>query len=171
MARLLLPAPRADRLAVRPRFDVDLDEGLRIRDFDESYRLVHKRLVRLDAIENTLEVHPAVAPEKGLIQATASFTERRRRMLPSLMECLKRAMLPASDALPQAALPRSGGRYRDRYACSMPTPPRRHRRSWGIDLPSSQNVCAIAHKTSGLAAEPRTKRVPSPTDSAEDPHF
>lgn len=62
-----LPATaRADRLAVRSRLDVHHEGALTPRDFDQPLRLVDKGLEQLDAIENLLEVLPAVAPAKGL---------------------------------------------------------------------------------------------------------
>ncbi len=66
VTRTLLAAARADRPAVRPGLDVHLQKGLLPRDFDQSLLFVDEGLERLDAIENTLEVHPAVAPAKGL---------------------------------------------------------------------------------------------------------
>jgi len=41
-------------------------KGLLPRDFDQSLLFVDEGLERLDTIENTLEMHPAVAPAKGL---------------------------------------------------------------------------------------------------------
>ena len=37
-----------------------------------------------------------------------------------------------------------------------------------IKRPASHDACVMTHKTSGLGAEPRTKRVTPPTDSAEE---
>ena len=63
----LLAAPRADRPATGPRLDLDLDAGLCTTSLNKRRLRVDKRLVRLDAIENSLELHPAVAPGEGLI--------------------------------------------------------------------------------------------------------
>ena len=62
----LLAAARADGPPIGPGLDVHLQERLATRTFDQSLLFIDEGLERLDAIENTLEVHPAVAPGKGL---------------------------------------------------------------------------------------------------------
>jgi len=65
VSRPLLAASRADRPAVGPGLDVDLEFRLD-QAVHEADPRVDERLVPLDAVENTLEMHPAVAPAKGL---------------------------------------------------------------------------------------------------------
>ncbi|MCY3013865.1 MAG: hypothetical protein NT171_04060, partial [Planctomycetota bacterium] len=65
-AGTLLAAAGADRPGIGVGLDLDLDAGLHAVSFNEGSVRVDKRLVPLDAIENTLEVHPAVAPGEGL---------------------------------------------------------------------------------------------------------
>ena len=60
----LLPTARTDRPTVRPRLDLDLDLRGASSGLDQSCPLVNERLERMDVIENSLEVHPAVAPER-----------------------------------------------------------------------------------------------------------
>jgi len=68
---------------------------------------VDKRLARLDAIENTLEVHPAVALGEGLSQQPHLY-----RMTPQDASfsswSARRAVLPSGEPLPHAGFGGSG---------------------------------------------------------------
>jgi len=98
----LLAAARADRSAVGPRLDVHFQEGLSPCDFHESLLLVDEGLERLDVIENTLEVHPAVAPEKGLFQQP-HLVPKSAAGCSSLSWPARRAVLPGGGTPPHAS--------------------------------------------------------------------
>jgi hypothetical protein len=73
----LLAAARADRPAVGPGRDIDLDLLVN-RIVDEADVLVDETLVPLDAVENTLEMHPAEAPAKGLTKQPHLYRTTRQ---------------------------------------------------------------------------------------------
>ena len=60
---------------VRPRLDLHCDLGGSPGDCDQSFPPVNERLERLDVIENTLQLHPAVAPGEGLCKQSLLYSK------------------------------------------------------------------------------------------------
>ena len=121
-----------------PRLDVYLQEGLPPCNLNESLLLVDEGLERLDAIENTLEVHPAVAPDET--------RSKQPHLLPksaagcsSLSWPARRAVLPGGGTPPHAGSCRSSGE------------PPQAEGGWLTALQSPARDAAHIHRRVGIA--------------------
>ena len=99
----LLAAARADGPPVGPGLDVHLQERLDTRTFDQSLLSIDEGLERLDAIENTLEVHPAVAAGKGC-PSNRIFYRKVPQDAPFSPWSARRAVLPSGGTPPHASV-------------------------------------------------------------------
>ena len=147
VARPFLSALRADHMPVGPRLDLHFNLEGSLGGCDQSFPLVDKRLERLDVIENTLETHPAMAPEKGLLEQPL--------LLPnSAAGCISFS--------PWSARQGGASRRRNAAACRMPPQSggRSHVHAAGRSVRSllkasasrrlpQADACAMAHKPRG----------------------
>jgi hypothetical protein len=81
--------------------DVDHQEALTLWTLNQALLLVDKGLERLDAVDNTLELHPAVAPAKGLTKQP-HLRPKSAAGCSSLSWPARRAVFPGSGTAPHA---------------------------------------------------------------------
>ena len=141
--RPLLATSRADRPAVGPGLDIDLELRLD-QAVHEADLPVDETLVPLDPVENTLEMHPAVAPAKGLTKQPHLY-----RTTPQ-------------DASFSPRTARQGGASRRRHAAVRRLPPRR---GWPHQAADAATPCPRSAATRRTEGSPRcamTTRLPAP---------
>ena len=135
--------------------------------FDQPLLFVDEGVERLDAIEKTLEVHPAVAPGEGLSQQPHLY-----RMTPqdaSFSQCLtRRAVLPGGEPPSHAGVCTAGRNPRSGRSHGKATHP------GGCRSIRTETELTVAISPEGLSSRPwkdGSKASFSPTDSAEKPIF
>ena len=146
-----------------------LDLGGSTGGYDDAFPRGDERLERLDVIENTLEVQPAVAPEKGLC--------RPPHLLPnSAAGCSSFSRWSARqggasrrrNAAACRLLPRSGSPIARPCRCRVGA----IAANVSATRPQTQaDACAMALKPRGSRQSPAWRKpILLPVNSAEDPH-
>jgi len=145
-------------------------KGLLPRDFDQSLLFVDEGLERLDTIENTLEMHPAVAPAKGLSKQPHLYRVTPQDASFSPWPARQGGASRRRKAAARWPVPQSGGPHQIAETATRRPISIQPSRALQREIHHAQHMRRRGTQL-GLATPRPIQEAFLPTDSAEDPFF